>query len=57
MFCTMNRAVHRRRPDQLRRIGDEVETVLIFSKRLAFLVFDAAIYYVGLWSLVKWLLR
>jgi hypothetical protein len=57
MFCTMNRAVHRRRPDQLRRIGDEIETVLIFGKRLAFLVFDAAIYYVGLWSLVKWLLR
>jgi hypothetical protein len=57
MVCTMNRAMHRRRPDQLRRIGDEIETALIFSKRLAFQVFDAAIYYVGLWSLVKWLFR
>ena len=53
----MSRAIHRRRPDQLRKIGDEIETVLIFSKRLAFQVFDAAIYYIGLWGLVKWLLR
>ena len=57
MFCPLNRAVHRRRPDQLRRMGDRVESVLIFSKRLAFQVFDAAIYFVGLWSLAKWLLR
>jgi hypothetical protein len=53
----MNRAEHHRRPDQLKRIGDEIDAVLVFSKRLAFQVFDAAIYYVGLWSLVKWLLR
>jgi hypothetical protein len=38
-------------------MGDRVESVLIFSKRLAFQVFDAAIYFVGLWSLAKWLLR
>ena len=53
----MNRAVHRRRLDRLRRMGDEVEAVLFFSKRLAFQVFDAAVYFVGLWSLVRWLLR
>jgi hypothetical protein len=49
--------MHRRRPDQLRRMGDEIESVLVFSKRLAFQVFDAAVYYAGLWSLVKWLLK
>jgi hypothetical protein len=53
----MNRAMHRRRPDQLSRIGDEIETLLVFSKRIAFQVFDTAIYFVGLWTLVKWLLR
>ena len=53
----MNRAMRHSRRDQLRRIGDEIETVLAFSKRLAFQAFDATIYYVGLWTLVKWLLR
>jgi len=38
-------------------MGDEVEAVLIFSKRLAFQAVDAAIYFVGLWSLVKWLFK
>jgi hypothetical protein len=57
MFCTMNRAVHCRRLDQLRRIGDEIEAILVFGKRLAFQVFDTVIYFVGLWSVAKWLLR
>jgi hypothetical protein len=57
MFCTMSRALCRRRSERLSKLGDEIETVLIFSKRLAFQVFDAAVYFVGLWSLAKWLLK
>jgi hypothetical protein len=53
--CTMNRAMRHRH--QLSRAGDEIESVLAFSKRVAFQLVDAAIYFVGLWSLVKWLLR
>jgi hypothetical protein len=39
----MSRAVLHLRRNQLKKIGDEIETVLVFSKRLAFQVFDAAI--------------
>jgi hypothetical protein len=42
---------------RLSRAGDEIESVLAFSKRVAFQLVDAAIYFIGLWSLVKWLLR
>jgi len=57
MVCTMNRAVHRRHLSQLRKMSDEIEAVLIFSKHLAFQLFDTAIYLVGLWSLLRWLLK
>jgi hypothetical protein len=53
--CTMNRAMRHRH--QLSRTADEIESVLAFGKRLAFQVCDAFIYFVGLWTLVKWLLR
>jgi hypothetical protein len=53
----MNRATRPRHPEQLTRIADEIETFLFFSKRLAFQLFDAGIYYFGLWSLIKWLIK
>ena len=53
--CPMNRAMRHRH--QLSRTADEIESVLAFGKRLAFQVCDAFIYFVGLWTLVKWLLR
>ena len=57
MFCTMNRALRRRRISQLKKICDEIETVLVSSKHLAFQLFDTAVYFVGLWSLLRWLLK
>jgi hypothetical protein len=57
IVCTMRRVAHHSPPNHLEKIGGEIEKALSFSKRLAFQLLDAAIYFVGLWSLAKILFK
>ena len=50
----MNRAMRHR---QLSKTGDEIESVLAFSKRLAFQLVEAACFFYVLYKFMAWLLR
>jgi hypothetical protein len=53
--CTMHRAMRHRH--QLNRAGDEIESVLAFSKRVAFQLVEAACFIFALYKFVTWLVR
>jgi hypothetical protein len=53
--CTMNRAMRHRH--QLSRAGDEIESVLAFSKRVAFQLVEAACFLFVLYKFAAWLFR